>query len=97
MTTHRSATHRTIPFSGPVAVQKQNPAAHGNVTVVSTCRCGAERRTNVNGQHSERGEWVTQSDRPDSDPRSPAYIRRATQILESQLLAGEPLDLSEVE
>lgn len=32
-------------------------AAHGNVCVVDTCRCGAERQTNVNGRHVERGPW----------------------------------------
>ena len=44
------------PFSGAVA-KRQNRAAHGNVCVVDRCRCGAERRSNINGQHVERGKW----------------------------------------
>lgn len=48
---------RTEPFFGPVG-RDENPAAHGGVCEVETCRCGATRRTNVNQQHVERGQWV---------------------------------------
>jgi hypothetical protein len=38
----------------PIAV---NPRAHGNIVVVESCKCGAYRETNVNGNHLERGKW----------------------------------------
>jgi hypothetical protein len=41
-----------------VVARNQNPAAHGNICVVDTCRCGAQRRTNVNQIHVERGPWT---------------------------------------
>ena len=37
---------------------RENRAAHGGVRLVATCKCGAERETNVNGPHVERGRWV---------------------------------------
>lgn len=55
---HKAKSKKTTPFFGPVSgTRKQNPAAHGNVTVIAKCRCGAERSTNVNGPHVERGQW----------------------------------------
>ena len=54
---HRAAKRTERPYSGPVAARKQNPAAHGNVTRVETCTCGAERKVNINGHHTERGPW----------------------------------------
>ena len=65
-----SSRHRHQPvhitergFSGPVTHEtagryRQNPAAHGNIEVIATCRCGARRRTLVNQHHVERGRWV---------------------------------------
>lgn len=54
---HRVSKTETRPFMGAVGT-KQNPAAHGGVCEVSTCKCGATRRTNVNGRHIERGYWT---------------------------------------
>lgn len=54
---HRAARTETWGFSRPVA-WPENPAAHGNVVEVAICSCGAERRTNVNQWHVERGAWV---------------------------------------
>lgn len=54
---HRAHVTATRPYSGPVK-WKANPAAHGNVVEIATCRCGAERRTNINQQHVERGPWM---------------------------------------
>jgi len=48
---------RTRPYSGSVDARTPNPAAHGGVCHVHTCRCGAERRVNANGQHREVGRW----------------------------------------
>lgn len=54
---HRPKTTREALYAGPVA-HPENEAAHGNIVSIATCRCGAERRTNVNGRHIERGPWV---------------------------------------
>jgi len=44
-------------FSGPVS-KAENPRAHGGVCYVDTCRCGATRARNVNGNQVEKGDWV---------------------------------------
>lgn len=54
---HRVSMTREVAFSGPVRAP-QIEAAHGGVCIVDACRCGAERRTNANGKHRERGEWI---------------------------------------
>jgi len=56
---HRHQPTKTYvrPFFGPVAA-RENRAAHGNVCVIDTCSCGAERRTNRNQGHLERGTWT---------------------------------------
>lgn len=38
--------------------RRPNPAAHGNITEVCICRCGAEKRININQEHIERGAWL---------------------------------------
>lgn len=53
---HRPASARETCYSGPVA-EPENPAAHGNITVRETCRCGAVRAVNINQHHEERGAW----------------------------------------
>ena len=55
---HEAKALRYLPFTGPVAGANYNPAAHGNVCIVSTCVCGAECRQNVNGLHTEKGPWI---------------------------------------
>lgn len=57
--THRHRAEKTTnrPYTGPVST-RENRAAHGGVCVVDVCKCGAERRTNSNGGHLERGPWV---------------------------------------
>jgi hypothetical protein len=58
MHTHRPTTSRTTPFVGAIATaSKPNPAAHGNIRIIALCRCGAERHTNANQGHVERGAW----------------------------------------
>lgn len=54
---HRTKREQIRPFFGPVS-DRQNPAAHGNVTMRAICTCGAIKDTNVNGQHIERGHWM---------------------------------------
>jgi hypothetical protein len=54
---HRATETTTRPFAGPVNTRRHNRAAHGNITRIDRCSCGAERRTNINGRHKERGPW----------------------------------------
>ncbi len=60
MSQHRHKADKTIdrPYTGPVSTN-ENRAAHGGICVVATCACGAQRRTNRNGNHVEAGRWVT--------------------------------------
>ena len=55
---HKAVESRTRPYRHPVVRRKQNRAAHGNVTRIDRCECGAERHVNVNGKHRERGPWI---------------------------------------
>lgn len=56
--THSQVRVRVEPYTGPVSLTRENPAAHGGVTEVAVCAtCGAERHTNVNGWAIEVGEW----------------------------------------
>lgn len=57
---HKAETTTDRPFAGAVA-PAENRAAHGNICRVEVCRCGATRRTNVNGVHREGGPWVRTS------------------------------------
>jgi len=60
---HRSiAVIRTAPFFGPIPGARQNPAAHGGVTNLHRCGCGAMREENRNAGHVERGPWYTPGD-----------------------------------
>jgi hypothetical protein len=62
-TTHK---HRAVPkqskivgFSHCVRPDDCHPAAHGGVTHIDHCRCGATRRTNSTGfGRTERGPWT---------------------------------------
>lgn len=46
-----------IPFQSCVNGAACHPGAHGNITVIDTCRCGAMRRANLNQQHYESSGW----------------------------------------
>ena len=50
----------TTAYSGPVTniPSKINPAAHNGIRQIDTCRCGAVRHININGDHQERSEWI---------------------------------------
>ena len=54
---HRPASTRTICWSYCVAAGRCSGAAHGNVTHVETCSCGATRAEEVNGTFIARGAW----------------------------------------
>ena len=56
--------HRAVPalgrehcFTGPIPGAKENRRAHGCVTCVDTCRCGAVRSMNINFNNIEEGPW----------------------------------------
>lgn len=53
---HRPEHTQDRPYDG--IERDGNPMATGALTVIDTCRCGAERRRNVNGCHSAAGQWV---------------------------------------
>jgi hypothetical protein len=54
---HQVSSWMTVIFSGCVAPDQCTPEAHGHVTDVSTCPCGAIQRTNVNRGYREIGPW----------------------------------------
>jgi hypothetical protein len=54
--THEIKASKIVAFTGPVS-RDENRAAHGGVCEIQRCACGAERRMNVNGAHTEIGEW----------------------------------------
>lgn len=54
----QGAHTRDFGFTVCVSPGKCNPAAHGGIEERAVCTCGAERRTNINGTHLERGAWT---------------------------------------
>ncbi len=54
---HSVLTTRDEPFIGSVSATDSDERAHGGITEVDVCRCGAERRANVNGRWVEQGTW----------------------------------------
>ena len=60
----RNATHHhqviswiTVAFSGCVAPGRCVPEAHGDITDIAKCACGAVQKTNINRQYREIGPW----------------------------------------
>jgi hypothetical protein len=58
-------THRAVPtlsktvcWTHCVRHKGCSGAAHGGVTFIDTCRCGARRYTESNGGYTRRGPWV---------------------------------------
>jgi len=55
---HTAATRTETPYRGTAAgARRENPAAHGSLTIVETCDCGATREVAANGRHRELGRW----------------------------------------
>jgi len=46
-----------MPFIGCVTPGDCNPYAHGNITQIETCWCGAWRKVNINYNFLEVGPW----------------------------------------
>lgn len=55
---HRANTERTVGWTQCIAAGGCSGAAHGGVTHIDTCMCGAERRTESNGRHERSGRWL---------------------------------------
>ena len=54
---HKVKTHRTVGWSGCVGPRTCDGLAHGGVTHVDECACGATRRTESNGSHRASAGW----------------------------------------
>lgn len=57
---HKMERSRVTPYMGSVArgvARDENRAAHGGITRIETCACGASRLVNANGSHVEAGAW----------------------------------------
>lgn len=57
MHNHETKRDKDTPFNHCVNPHNCNPAAHGNITSLETCSCGATRKVNINGAHLEYGHW----------------------------------------
>lgn len=58
---HKAAQHREGPYQGPANLRRPVPAAHGAITRIEACRCGASRQINIKGAHREVGPWTKES------------------------------------
>ena len=64
-------------FFGAVS-RDENPAAHGGVCHTETCvQCGARRRVNSNGRHTEEGPWGEDRAARESAARQAESVVRA--------------------
>jgi hypothetical protein len=55
---HRVESWITVGFSKCVAPNQCTPEAHGDITDIATCICGAVQKTNINQQYREVGRWL---------------------------------------
>ncbi len=55
---HQEKSYRIVGYMHPIPGAKEDQRAHGGVCIISTCSCGAERKTNSNGRFEERGPWM---------------------------------------
>lgn len=54
---HRPKTSVDRPYTRCVNPERCTTEAHGNITRVDTCSCGATREQNINQSYIERGTW----------------------------------------
>lgn len=60
---HRNyGERRIVGWSHCVAATACSGAAHGGITYIEHCRCGAERRIESNGRHEAKGSWLDPAD-----------------------------------
>lgn len=48
---------RVVPYQVCTNELNCDEAAHGNITEIDHCRCGAVRRTNINQHYRESSGW----------------------------------------
>lgn len=69
---NETAEGEVHPFDHCVSGEDCDQRAHGCVTYVETCGCGATREANVNGTWEERGPWSDGAyDEDEEDPTDP--------------------------
>lgn len=86
-------------FAGPVVTgDRENRAAHGCVTYTETCdRCGAQRQTNQNQCHLERGSWgPSRAEREAEERRRQERLRREREALEDASVAEHQVVIVDV-
>jgi hypothetical protein len=54
---HQVISWVTVGFHGCVAPDQCVPEAHGDITDIANCSCGAVQRTNINREYREIGPW----------------------------------------
>jgi hypothetical protein len=54
---HRVVSWLTVDFSGCVNPDHCTPEAHGHITDIAKCSCGAVQKTNINREYREIGPW----------------------------------------
>ncbi len=54
---HQVISWVTVDFSGCVAPDQCVPEAHGDITDIAKCSCGAVQKTNINREYREIGPW----------------------------------------
>jgi hypothetical protein len=54
---HQVISWVTVDFSGCVVPDQCVPEAHGDITDIAKCSCGAVQKTNINGEYREIGLW----------------------------------------
>jgi len=64
---HAAVSTTERPFSECVRPYACGGAAHGGITLIETCSCGASRSVNVNGRHGESGPWRMPETSEDTD------------------------------
>lgn len=62
---HKHSRQKTYDYGYSACVDPDgcDPIAHGNITRIDFCACGAERRENINAGHHEKGGWHETSKR----------------------------------
>lgn len=54
---HRVKVTQDVAYRYPVRITGQVPAAHGGITEIAVCACGATRLANYNQGYAEIGDW----------------------------------------
>ena len=74
---HTASMTRTSCFSHCIGGSQHSEASHGNIVELATCRCGAERSTEINGVHVHRGAWSAPAPKAQPIKRTELTARQA--------------------